>query len=75
MRSVAILAAFFSCSSIVPASPGCMKAWPPMATRTIGWGSIMAGPRGYCGRNISRMRSFGRAWALVSSCRRRASAS
>src|SRR5512139_1708205 len=41
MSSVAICAALRSWSSIVPASPGCMKAWPPMATRTIGWGSIM----------------------------------
>src|SRR5512143_4341619 len=31
-----------SWSSIVPASPGCMNAWPPMATSTIGCGSITA---------------------------------
>ena len=68
MRRDAICTAFLSWSSIVPCSPFCMNAWPPMATRTIGWGSIIA-PWAYCGRNISRMRSFGRAWAFVSSCR------
>ena len=38
------LMALRSWSSIEPASPGCMKAWPPIATRTMGRASFTGAP-------------------------------
>ena len=59
-------AALRSWSSMVPASPGCMKAWPPMATMTMGFVSFTAP---YRVRKVSRIRSFGRAPGIISSWR------